>query len=346
MTVRCLSFHANYRCGRSGACCTANWPIPIEADRLIALQAAVGTGALHPVGGGEGWMTTPADAPEDAPALLGVQHGTCVFFDAGGVHTCRIHAVLGHDALPLACRQFPRLVVHDPRGVSITLSHYCPTAAGLLRNRDPVRIVAEPAAFPAGGEYEGLDARRALPPLLHPDMLMDWPSWWRWEAESVALLTAGIEPLDLTVGRLRDAVARVRDWSPSCGPLAPHVTRAFEAARTGRSQPFDPDPDEIARRLNEIDDAIPAELRPDPVPVSAHTVRWHEPDGADRFLAAHAFANWTAHVGEGLHAWLRSLETAYACLRVGLDFRQTDLRLRHLANPNRLAETWSFCPRD
>ena len=34
VTVRCLSFHATYRCRHSGDCCTARWPIPIEPDAL------------------------------------------------------------------------------------------------------------------------------------------------------------------------------------------------------------------------------------------------------------------------------------------------------------------------
>jgi hypothetical protein len=32
----------------SGACCTANWPIPVEADRLSALQAGLATAHLRP----------------------------------------------------------------------------------------------------------------------------------------------------------------------------------------------------------------------------------------------------------------------------------------------------------
>jgi Fe-S-cluster containining protein len=339
--VRCLSFHAHYACRRRGACCTSNWPIPIEADRLIALQAAVATGALTPAATDTNWMTTPADAPEDAPALLGVRHGRCVFFDEAGGRACRIHASLGHEALPLACRQFPRIVVRDPRGISVTLSHYCPTAASLLDGGAPVTIVDGPPAFPPRGDYEGLDASTALPPLLRPDMLLDWASWWRWEAESVSLLTTGDEPAAMKLGRLREAVERVRDWRPSPRPLEPLIGRAFETARRTRVELFNPDREEVTRRLAEIDDAIPSDLRPEPVALDAFERGWRDPPHADRFLAAHAFANWIAHLGEGLDAWLRSIEAAYVCLRTGMDVRQADLRLRHLANPNRLAHTWS-----
>jgi hypothetical protein len=58
------------------------------------------------------------------------------------------------------------------------------------------------------------------------------------------------------------------------------------------------------------------------------------------FLAAHAFANWTAHLGQGLRSWLRSVEAAYVLVNE-LGVRQTDLLLRHLADPNELARVWS-----
>ena len=60
------------------------------------------------------------------------------------------------------------------------------------------------------------------------------------------------------------------------------------------------------------------------------------PEALGRFLAAHAFANWTAHQGAGLHAWLRSLEVAFV-LAEDVGVRQADLLLRHLADPSELA---------
>ena len=98
--------------------------------------------------------------------------GRCAFHD-GDAHRCEIHRVLGHDALPLSCRQFPRVVVLTPAGVSVGLSHYCPTAAGLLFSEGaPVAIVEDAPAFPRDAEYEGLDARASLGPLLRPDALL------------------------------------------------------------------------------------------------------------------------------------------------------------------------------
>jgi hypothetical protein len=57
-------------------------------------------------------------------------------------------------------------------------------------------------------------------------------------------------------------------------------------------------------------------------------------------LAAHAFANWTAHQGEGLRTWWRSLEAVHVLLSAGVGVQQTDLLLRHLADPQALARAW------
>ena len=59
------------------------------------------------------------------------------------------------------------------------------------------------------------------------------------------------------------------------------------------------------------------------------------------FLAAHVFANWTAHLGEGLRTWLRSIETVLFLLEVGWTMPEVDLWLRHYADPRLLARVWS-----
>jgi hypothetical protein len=83
-------------------------------------------------------------------------------------------------------------------------------------------------------------------------------------------------------------------------------------------------------------EAIPGDLdRPSPSGTAT------APAVARRLLAAHAFANWTAHLGRGLRTWHRSLEAVSALLASGYDVRQTDLLLRHLADPSELAEIWS-----
>jgi Fe-S-cluster containining protein len=329
-TVRSLSFHARYACRHSGACCTADWPIPIEADRFNGLKTAVDTGRLRAVDIDGPLWSLPPDAPPSTPATLASRSHACVFFDRTGGRICRIHSALGHDALPLACRQFPRVSIVDPRGVSVTLSHYCPTAAGLLDTDEPISIVGNAPGFPPTGEYVGLDARSSLPPLLTPDLLMDWGAWWEWERLTVDLIGRFDGPMRDVLGALGSAVERLRTWTPQTGALVDRVRQVLDAPA-----PQDRAADDN-QRFREVVDAIPPDLRPTVFDWTART-----PDEtARRFLAAHAFANWTAHLGQGLRTWLRSLDTAAALLNLGLGVRQADLLLRHLADPVALARSW------
>ena len=172
--VRCLSIHANYRCRHSGACCTAGWPIQ-----------------------------------DDRGGPLPLNERGCVFHNADA-HRCEIQLADGHDALPLACRQFPRVSLTDPTGTSVTLSHFCPTALAMLSEHDgPITIVDDAPAFPATGEYVGLDARDTLPPLLRPGMLMDWDSWREWERLSIEMFNRDETPAAV-IGRLAIAVELAR----------------------------------------------------------------------------------------------------------------------------------------
>jgi hypothetical protein len=335
--TRCLSFHAAYRCRDSGACCTAGWPIPVEADRIDGLvDAAVRAdiGRAIGKGGAAGLLIAPPDAPPDTPAVLATTpDGACIFYDRAPGRHCRAHRLAGHGALPLACRQFPRVVIVDPRGASITLSHACPTAAALLDSRAPVRIVDDAPAFPPEGEYVGLDARASLPPLLRPNLLMDWDAVSAWERLSVALLTRDAGPVEATFARLRGVVDDVRTWRPGDGGLAARIEAAFAVPAHPRE--CRPPRDALAA---DVIDAIPPDLR---TPDAAR----REPRPADhiarRFLAAHAFASWTLQLGGGLRTWLRGLEAADALLDAGYGVGGADRLLRHLADPTALARRWA-----
>jgi hypothetical protein len=305
-----LSVHAAYRCRHSGDCCTSRWPIPIEADSLARVRAAFVNGPRID------------DAGELAPAFLPLNERGCAFHDAV-THRCEIHAALGHDALPLACRQFPRVSLTDPRGASVTLSHYCPTALALVDTFDgDIAIVDNAAAFPAAGEYVGLDARMSLPPALCPDVLMDWDSWWEWERLSVELCNLDQSSRHI-VERLSMAVELARTWRPAQGgELIDRVREAHEAARTSRTTLTD------STNLTQPDEQTP-------------TNPANQTNSTNRFLASHVFANWTAHLGAGLRTWLRSLETVAFLLDEGWTMREIDLWLRHFADPRLLARVWS-----
>src|SRR5512132_4369770 len=93
-TIRCLSVHATYGCRHTGACCTSNWPIPVERDRFARIEAAVASGVLAASAEVRRWRATP-----DGELLLPLAPDRCTFYDVSG-RRCTVHRALGHDALP------------------------------------------------------------------------------------------------------------------------------------------------------------------------------------------------------------------------------------------------------
>lgn len=366
MTVFALSIHADYRCRHSGACCTADWDVPVEVPVYRGLNDALAAGRLQPAGpvAGPPFVTEP-DLPGDAGAMLArTPDGDCAFFHRGS-GLCVVHRDLGEPALPSTCRHFPRVAVRDWRGISITLSHFCPTAASMLFRDDvPLEIVEAPAAFPPG-DYEGLKVDKdAWPPLLHPRMLMDLEGYSAWERHMVRRCADVRRAPESVVATLARDARSLRRWTPSDGTLAAAVAalpadvvdhppaatldaslRLHAAAMTAVPDDFKPEPDESGLDRVYVDLVSPA------------WDRFRAP--IDRFLAAKAFASWTAYQGRGVLAIVRGLETALALVRVEaarqcrdtgrtLDpdllreaFRGADFLLNHLAVGEDLAAVWS-----
>ena len=105
-------------------CCTAGWPIPVERSRVNAIEEAIARNVI-PLRV-EPWLLRGADVPDDVAGILAARdNGHCVFFEAGRPG-CSIH-----DVKPSGCNHFPYLCLIDQRGVHVSLSHYCPTAASL-----------------------------------------------------------------------------------------------------------------------------------------------------------------------------------------------------------------------
>ncbi len=247
-------------------------------------------------------------AADGATVALGHANGTCTFFE-DDTHLCAIHHAGGHSALPVSCRMFPRVVLHDGRGTLISLSHFCPTAAGLLFESGdswpPVGIVDAPPALIDVGPLDGLDARGVWPPLLRPGVMTDLESYAAWERHGVELLTReGIAP-DISLDALAAATDRIAAWSPgSAAPLLHIVRDAFGM------------------------------LAPPPTAV----LDAHDP-ALKRWLAARLFGNWIAYQGDGLQAIVRYLRSCLATFTTELArdgspleaIRRSDLLIVHKA---------------
>lgn len=300
--ARCLSFHASYRCQSSGACCSAGWTIPFSRDELAEVRPlALTRAAFEPL--------------PDGGAAAGMRgNGACNFLE-DHTHLCEIHRVGGQRLLPLACRMFPRVVLHDPRGTFVSLSHFCPTAAALLFEPGPVSIVDAPGTLVDVGALDGLDARDVWPPLLRRGMLSDLHSFAAWERLGIEILTRdAVTPNDSLLA-LEAATARIADWSPGDVPLLDEVHAAFAA---------------LAPPTRAIE------------PADAAVKRW---------LAARLFACWIAYQGKGLRTIVRYLR---ACLDTFIlefardghalqSIRRSDKLIVHEALSQRLATLLDDC---
>ncbi|MBI4264201.1 MAG: hypothetical protein HY657_07485 [Acidobacteria bacterium] len=233
-----------------------------------------------------------------------------------------MHRDLGEPLLPSTCRHFPRLAVRDARGTFISLSHYCPTAAAMLFRDDlPLAIVEAPGAFPSA-DYDGLVVEPdAWPPLLHPRMLMNLDAYAAWERHMVArCVDEALSPEGVIATLMRDA-RQLRRYRPGNGTLANAVAML---PRTGVRGPLDLALDSSLPLDAEVMAAVPDDLKPDrddsglerayAEAVAPAWRAWHAP--LKRYLAAKAFASWTAYQGRGLLTIVRGLEAALALVRV------------------------------
>ena len=239
---------------------------------------------------------------EDGTIAARDAHGACSFLD-GGSGLCSIHRADGVHALPITCRMFPRVVLHDARGTFISLSHFCPTAASLLfeSTGDPIAIVEAPAALADIGVLDGLDARREWPPLLRPGVLMDPGSYGAWERRALSRLTCDELTPAAALDALDETTARIASWTPGSGELLDTVHASF--------------------------DALGADA-PDTSRDRAAVKRW---------LAARLFGAWILYQGNGLAATIAYLRVCLATFEqeAAVDgsvleaIRRSDLKIVH-----------------
>ena len=365
--VFALSIHADYRCRHSGACCSADWDVPVELPVYLTLKDAVAAGRLQPQVSARHLhpFVVEPDLPEDAAAMLErTEIGECVFLDSG-TKLCIVHRDLGEPALPATCRYFPRLAVRDDRGTFITLSHFCPTAASMLFRDDcALAITSGPHAFPPG-QYEGLVvASDDLPPLLTPTRLMDGPGYSAWERHMVMRCAEDERSPESVVATLERDARLLRAWKPGRMTLVDAVRDLpVQPERADMPRAFD----RTASLYAQVIQAVPEDLRPHPDEhgldiafveyVGPMWARFFVP--LNRYIAAKAFASWTAYQGRGVASIVRGLEAALAVVRVEaarqcrdakrhLDadllrdaFRSADFILNHLAVGEDLAAAWS-----
>jgi hypothetical protein len=246
------------------------------------------------------------------------------------------------------------------------LTHYCPTAAAsLFRDDVPLEIVEGPRAFPEA-DYEGLVVTEDdWPPLLRPDVLADTASYAAWERHMVArCVDPALSPESVIATLERDArtvravkpvssasISRAIANLPACG-VAAGVPERLENSLAHLADVIAAVPEEwqLEPDTCDLEEVYVRDVRP-------HWRRWNAP--LKRYLAAKAFASWTAYQGRGFLTIVHGIDAALALVRVeaarqcrnagrALDaallqeaFRQADFALNHLAAGDELAERWS-----
>ena len=172
-----------------------------------------------------------------------------------------------------------------------------------------------------------------------------------------------LSPEDVVATLRRDARV-LRGYTPGGGSLVDAVAALpTDAVAEPRHEALGPS----LALFTEVMRAVPDDMKPEPdeerlvdvylVAVAPEWARWDAP--LKRYLAAKAFASWTAYQGHGLLTVVRSLEVALALVRVEaarqcrdqsrqLDadllkeaFREADFSLNHQAAGDELARLWS-----
>jgi hypothetical protein len=356
--IRVLSFHADYACRNTGVCCSSGWDVPVEPAVEDRLRQALADGTLCAPGAIDSPFRPVSGLPHGARVVFRADaRGRCVFLEPGSRPLCAVHRQLGLDHLASACRDFPRIVTLSPLGVSITLSHYCPTAADLLFRDDvPLAIETDPPALPSSWPYEGLDARESVSPLLRPGVLMGWEAHSRWETHAVATLARKDLSPDEALALLAAQAETARGWGPEDGNFDLHLERCLETPRKAETIPVPPG--EGARAWRAVAECVPSgHPLPPPVPEDSADEGWGDLVApVRRWLAARAFASWLAFQGGGLRTTVLGLRLSLDVLRAevardpggargaeGLReaIRRTDLLLVHLADPEALGRRLS-----
>jgi hypothetical protein len=275
--------------------------------------------------------------------------GACWFRDEPG-RACAIHRAAGEDVLPSACRQFPRICVLEPDVVSVSLSHYCPTAASLLfGDADTFGLVDSPEAFPSTWPFEGLDARHAYPPFLRPGVLLGFDGLRIFEDQAVGVLCR--EPLWSAMAIIDSAVEGVRSWTAGTGSLCARVARSF-VPRGGhvKGEPRAADPRPIL--LGSLTEGTAPSAALPPFQPRPSSVSGLADLALRKYLASRMIAAWITFQADDLRSVVRYLRL---CLDTALLFesarpagesertrwleaiRGADLWILHYSDPDLLA---------
>jgi hypothetical protein len=250
--------------------------------------------------------------PERRQFVAAAPGGACVFFEREDGRLCTIHRRAGADALPSACRHFPRIYLRDARGWFLSLSHFCPTAAALLMDDGPLAIVeaGPPLALESG--VEGFEAEQALPPLLRPGLLMDLDAYAVWERASIETFARDELTHEQALAVVGAATERARLWKAGGWPLASRVEDSFARIRLLDLALDRHERDALRLDLIDVPPAADGDASWERF-VAPVWARFDRP--IKRYLAARLFGSRIAYESRGLRSMVEWLRLCLALLR-------------------------------
>lgn len=210
-----------WRCSGCAACCRSGFELgPIERQTLDHLIAS-DIEALWPPAGRAPWHRLE-QTPTGPVGYLAQRDGACVFLRDDD--RCAIHALLGPQAKPSMCQEFPYQLVSEPRG---TVAVIRPACAGLHR--------AWRTADPVGPELPEIEA------LPRPDRPIR-----TFRPERVPVVPGLEVPLERWL-QLEDELLAALAATPDAQPAAAVATlRRVLSVTEGIALPLPPDPDRAA----------------------------------------------------------------------------------------------------
>lgn len=113
-----------FTCQHSGACCRGDWGIGVDPGSHARLRTIDWSRVAPAPGSGERFVALAAPLPGGERVEVARRpDGACVFLTPDT--RCAIHALLGAEAKPRACREFPYQFVDTPDGVVVGVSYAC-----------------------------------------------------------------------------------------------------------------------------------------------------------------------------------------------------------------------------
>lgn len=144
-------------------CCVA----PMLAPVTPAEETALGT-ALGATEAGRALLPALGESIDRTEGTWRQQHGRCVHLgQAGDAPACRLQHAAGLAALPIGCRNFPRIVnATEENTWDVTFELMCPTAARLLTEHpepwELVTVAREGWPYPPSRQVQATPERVAL----------------------------------------------------------------------------------------------------------------------------------------------------------------------------------------